>query len=423
MNFDFRSNTEKCDLIIQPPIDSSQPKKYIFRIGSSQDYLPIDWYKSYIHVSLDVKKKTDGSAYNAGDVIALASDGWSLINSFKFESDSRQIYYATDINYAMTTKNLLEMSNEYINTSGKRMFMYPSLKDNTNITKYTTDSTTSAVKSDNPLYNVNYHNRVNLTKNTIDLIIPLNCMEFFQSMKNVLIPPSKVEISVDIEQDDILIHHNGTPDEGKIIIKDILLCYEKLTLSAANRLLYTKFLSSQQIIKFYRESINVQTSLKNREKNIILYETISKPRELFIWFAYTENRSGQSHDSFNIDTDSMAIINGTVVINDNVHVPIVQYTCTAQSIQAYSELLKYMTNKNKRESTFIDYELFKSKYMILYFDLKNNITDTIRDSYCKIEFKYILKDEMASEYTVYSLMLHEDQYKISLINGKSEIIK
>ena len=253
-------------MIVQPPIDSSQLKKYIFRIGTSPDYLPIDWYKAYIHVSLDVKK-TDGTSYdsNTNPVIALASDGCSLINSFKFESDSRQIYYATDINYAMTTKNLLEMSNEYINTSGKRMFMYPSLKDNTNITKYTVDSTTKAVESDNPLYNVNYHKRVNLTRNTIDLIIPLNCMEFFQSMRNVLIPPSKIEITVDIAEDDVLIYHNGT-DDGKIIIKDIFLCYEKLTLSAANRLLYTKFLSTQQIIKFYRESINVQTSLKNREK-------------------------------------------------------------------------------------------------------------------------------------------------------------
>ena len=164
--------------------------------------------------------------------------------------------------------------------------------------------------------------------------------------------------------------------------------------------------------------------MKNRERNIILYETVSKPCELFVWFAFTENRTGrQAYDSFNIDTDSMALVNGTVVINDNIHLPITPFNCSTRSIQAYNELLKYMTNKNKRESTFIEYELFKNKYMILYFDLKNNITDTLRDSYCKIEFKYILKDEMTSEYTVYSLMLHEDQYKISLINGKSEIIK
>ena len=158
------------------------------------------------------------------------------------------------------------MSNEYINTSGKRSFMYPSLRDGTNITKYTTNATTNAVESDNTLYNVNFHKRMNLTRSTIDVIIPLNCMEFFQSMKKVLIPPSKVEITIDIEQDDILIYKDDGVDDAKITIKDIFLCYEKLTLSAANRLLYTNFLSTQQIIKFYRESINVQTSLRNREK-------------------------------------------------------------------------------------------------------------------------------------------------------------
>ena len=93
-------------MVIQPPIDSSQPKKYIFRIGSSQDYLPIDWYKAYLHVTLDVKKATGGASYAATDRIALASDACSLINSFKFESDSRQIYYVNDINYAMVTKIL-----------------------------------------------------------------------------------------------------------------------------------------------------------------------------------------------------------------------------------------------------------------------------------------------------------------------------
>ena len=369
MNFNFRSNTEKCDLVIQPPIDSSQPKKYIFRIGSSQDYLPIDWYKAYLHVSLDVKK-TDGTALADGSIIALASDSCSLINSFKFESDSRQIYYATDINYAMTTKNLMEMSNEYINTSGKRMFLYPSLRNGTNITKYTTDATTHAVESDNTAYNANYHKRVNLTKSTIDVIIPLNSMEYFQSMRDILVPPTKIEITVDIEQDDILIYRSGG-DDGKIIIKDIFLCYEKIRLSAANRLLYTKFLSNQQIIPFFKERITSHTTLKTRENSLILFETLSKPRDLFVWFTFTENRTGrQLNDSFQIDTDSMGIVNASVVINDNIFVPMSPYNCSKRSIQAYNELLKYMTDKNRRESTFIDYALFKIKYMILYFDLK-----------------------------------------------------
>ena len=154
----------------------------------------------------------------------------------------------------------------------------------------------------------------------------------------------------------------------------------------------------------------------------MLYETAQKPRELFIWFADTANRNSQDNDSFKINTNDYNIINATVVINDNRHVPITPFNCVTRDIEAYNELLKYLTNKNRRESTFIDYELFK-KYMILYFDLKNHLTDVLRDSYCKVEFKYILEDDPGSEYTVNSLLLYEDSCKISLINGRSDIMK
>ena len=328
-----------------------------------------------------------------------------------------------DTNYAMVTKNLMELSNEYINTAGKRCFIYPDLIETIDIEKYKIDGTTKAVEGDNDTYNSAFHKRMNLTRNTLDLIIPLNSMEFFQSMRNTLLPPTKVEITVDIESDSILLYKTGGLAEGKITMNNIFLCYEKLSLNAANKLLYTKFLSTPQTIKFYRESINTQTSLKNREKNIILYETCSKPRELFIWFSDTANRNSQDNDAFKIDTHDYKIINASVVINDYRHIPITPFNCVTKDIEAYNELLKYLTNKNKRESTFIDYELYKSRFMILYFDLKNNLSDTLRDSYCKIEFKYILNSDPGNEYTVYSLLLYEDQYKISLINGKSEIIK
>ena len=62
MNFDFRNNTEKRDLVMQPPVDNikGDDKKFEFRIGSSQDYLPIDWYKAYYHLVLNVKKSNSG---------------------------------------------------------------------------------------------------------------------------------------------------------------------------------------------------------------------------------------------------------------------------------------------------------------------------------------------------------------------------
>ena len=421
MNFNFRDNLEKCDLIIQT-LDSIQNKKYIFRIAGHQDYLPIDWFNSFLYFDLEIKK-TNNTTYAAGSKIALASDSASLINAFKFESDSRQIYYVNDINYGMVVKNLMEMSNECINTVGQKSFIYPDLVDGINIEKYT-KSTTSPypLLSENSTYNSSYHKRMTLTRSGIQTILPLKAMEFFASLQNVLLPPSKIEISVDIESDNILLYKDPAVAAGKVTIKNIYLCYEKLTLSAANKLLYTQFLSKQETIKFYRENIFTLTTLKNRERDVILYETAQKPRELFIWFSDTNNRSDQNHDAFEFNTNELDIINAYIVINDNRHVPLTPFNCSTQPIIAYNELLKYLTNNNQRESTFINYDLFK-KYIILYFNIKDNITESLRDSFCKIQFKYILKDDPNNEYSIYSLLLYEDQYKISLINGKSEIIK
>ena len=421
MDFNFRENLEKCDMIIQVP-DSIQTKKYIFRIGSHQDYLPIDWYNAYLYFDLSIVK-TAGTKFTTGSRIALASDAGSLINSIKFESDSRQIFYVNDINYAIVVKNLMEMSKEYINSVGNKQFLYPDTIEGTEINKYNVDGTTSAVESDNTAFNSQFYTRSKLTRNGVQVIMPLKCIEFFQSLKNVLLPPTKIELSIDIESDVNLLYKYDTVSDGKVTIKNIYLCYEKLNLSPAKKLLYTNYLSKQQVISFYRENIFKLTNLKNVENDVILYETAQKPRHLFIWFSDTLNRSEQKYDSFEINTNDDEIINAYIVINDNRHVPITPYNTVSHPIIAYNELLKYMTKNNQRESNFIDFELFKTKYMILYFNINDNITESLRDSFCKIQFKYILKSEPANEYTIYSLLLYEDQYKISLINGKSEIIK
>ena len=85
----------------------------------------------------------------------------------------------------------------------------------------------------------------------------------------------------------------------------------------------------------------------------------------------------------------MTIVSANMVINNNRYIPITPYTFTSQNTDAYKSLLKYMNNHNNHESVCIDYDIFKSNYMILYFDIYNNLPDVLKDLYCKIEFRYI----------------------------------
>ena len=189
-------------------------------MGTNQDYLPIDWYKSYLHIVYNVMKD-DGTDFADGDIIAVASDSASIINSFKFTSDSRQIYNINDINYSMVNKNLMESSKEYINTAGQMSFLYPSKINSLNVTKYTTNATTHAVESDNALYNENLHKRVVLTKlNEIHVIVDLKQMEIINSLKNLLLPPTKLEIEIGLETNQNLIYRKPCVANGKILIKN-----------------------------------------------------------------------------------------------------------------------------------------------------------------------------------------------------------
>ena len=199
----------------------------------------------------------------------------------------------------MVNKNLMEVSNGNLNTIGEMSFLYPIRVDGVDVQKYNTDATSAnhPVLSGNAAYNKNYHKRMILTKSgDIHVIIELENIEFFASLKNILLPPTQVHITIDIGTDNILLHKAAAVDVAKITIKNIWLCYEKLTLSASNKLAYAKFLSEPQTFKFYQESIKAQTALKNYEKSIILYETASKPRDLFVSFSHTENKNSQNKD-------------------------------------------------------------------------------------------------------------------------------
>ena len=179
----------------------------------------------------------------------------------------------------MVIKNLMEMSNEHINTVGKKSFIYPNLVEGLDVEKYTKQaSAPNALLGENSAYNANYHKRMNLSRAGVQVVVPLKSIEFFASLENVLLPPTKVEITIDIESDDILLYKDAAVSKGKVTIKNIYLCYEKLTLNSANKLLCTKFLSSPQTINVYRESIYTQKSLKI-EKNQSFYMKRHKNQE------------------------------------------------------------------------------------------------------------------------------------------------
>ena len=81
-----------------------------------------DWYYSYFYIIIRVNK-TDGTAYTANDVIAIASDTCSLVQKLLIKSNGKEVYEADDLNFYTNTKNLLEYTQEYGSSAGQTSFV------------------------------------------------------------------------------------------------------------------------------------------------------------------------------------------------------------------------------------------------------------------------------------------------------------
>ena len=88
---------------------------------------------------------------------------------------------------------------------------------------------------------------------------------------------------------------------------------------------------------------------------------------------------------------------------------------------AYNYLLGYMTKYNLLESQFIDNNLFKTMYSIFYFDLTEQMTDSMFSDTIKIDFSYMLSAVPAHQYNVVAIILGEQKVAVSVVNNKATI--
>ena len=79
------------------------------------------WYYAYFYVILNVTK-ADGTAFWAGDVIALTSDASAMPQKLTIKSNGRDFFNVSGLNYYMTKTNLLEYINEYAKSAGQMSF-------------------------------------------------------------------------------------------------------------------------------------------------------------------------------------------------------------------------------------------------------------------------------------------------------------
>ena len=220
------------DVIRAPANGKHQEKKgYTFTIDDRSSFF--DWYNACFEVRYKLQKLADGAGYAAADRITVINGSHSLIKQIKIKSTSKLIYDSDDLHKVTFVKNLLEYSDDFSRTVGKRSFWYLD-------TDATTANTNTGFEARRLQTQAVQNNGTGGAKN-ISTIIPLNRFSFFEELEDKMLPPMQLQFDVRLQDDDELIHMANGTDAGRVVVDRFSLFVPKITPKLP---LYDKFISS-----------------------------------------------------------------------------------------------------------------------------------------------------------------------------------
>ena len=204
-------------------------------------------------------------------------------------------------------------------------------------------------------------------------------------------PPNNLDITITIASNDTIIHRHSETDAAVLTLKNLWLCYDKLTLNPSDNEKFIKILKTPTEINYLKEMIYINPGLKHTQYTYPIVNNILKPRHLIIFFSWTENSNVQTKNSFENNTSDMGIVSANIRLNNYTYLPSDTYDCVNKPEVVYRRLLQYMNQKTSTP-VYIDYDLFKTCFMYLYFDIYSYISDVLKEGNNKIEFNYMLNN-------------------------------
>ena len=424
---------------IQMPANNQAQKKsgYRFVLDSTSESNPFDLYNSYLSVDFKITKM-DNTGYGLDDQASTINGGHSLINQLKVEINGLNVLDTPGMNHAVNIKNLTELSSSYTRDFGPSMFNYPdTASGGADSQKYTmrqvqhgrndADNGFEArdfVDGTNVDYNDGFAKRKSLlTGGAVNNInLPLNRYSFFNSFENQIAPNSKLTIDVTFERDDDIIFRIGG-DPGRVIITRLVLWVPKMIFNAEGESMFLESFLKPHNWSYLKERVEISPSTNARQGTFRITSAIRKPRHIFIWVLNDAKLNDQTQNMLTFNTFNIAnnrnFTNARLELSNGVYYPNEDLRPSTEVVQAYRTLMEYQKDTNSYfTSPLISLETFKSLYGILYFDLRHQ-EEGLKSESTKLNFHYTLNGNPNANYSLYSLILHEEELGVDIINGRA----
>ena len=224
-------------------------------------------------------------AANGGNIAlndhnGIVNSSHSLINNFKVNLNGRKVYDLNDANHCVNIKNLLEYSPIYIETTGTNEFFYLDTTRHAEEREFTVSGTNQLAKRRTE-FNKGFAVRKALlgTSATLSTEIPLNRYSFFRSLRDQLLPNTRLEINLELESDANLIWQAGA--DCRVIVTKMQLYVPRITFNSEGQSLYaSKFITNKKMdiserrnheIKFFNTKIRTFQYYKWNKQNQDIY--------------------------------------------------------------------------------------------------------------------------------------------------------
>ena len=231
-----------------------------------------------------------------------------------------------------------------------------------------------------------------------------------------------MELNFELESDANLIWQAGA--DCRVVVTKMQLLVPRITFNSEGQSLYaSKYITNKKWI-YLREEIMRSNSSQQKSGHFNITSGISKPRHVFVFIINDANISSQTanpflYNTFSVSTnDNKKLENCHLVVANGNEYPEIHYTPNTDMTRIYRDVLKYVHKNNEYgEGTLLTRSNFSSIFPFLYFDLTKQKLD-IKDGTTKLQFRYELSGTTATAYSIYALILYEQEAELVQKDGK-----
>ena len=391
--------------------DAHQTKtNHRFVVNNSGESTPFDWYHARFNVDFNLEKLADGADVAADDHNGIVNSTYSLIKKLIVKMNGIDVYECSEANQATNIKNLLEYSQGYSKSQGTNEFFYIDTKRN------------AEERAAHTNYNSGFAARKLLLNAGAKVIaeISLNRYGFFESLHGELLPNSKIELKIELETDANLVWQAA--DDCRVILSKFQLIVPRIVFNADGKsLCMSKYLDTRKWT-YLRESVERGNSTQQKTGSFRISTAINKPRHVFVYIINDANDASQTGNKFLYNTfnvvNNRALKSCFLEVGNGKEYPEVHYRPSDEPTRVFRDVLKYFhANSDYAGDTLINRSNFSSIFPFIYFDLTKQPTD-IKDGMTKLTFKYTLSGATNAPYSVYALVLSEQDVEMRKTDGK-----